>query len=87
MTFAAEDLTPPYGTPLPYAPTMHAADWSVPAPSVHEAPTLRSGATRDWRDASRELEAYICAMFDEANTLPPGPLLTLMAELKRLRGE
>lgn len=82
-----EEHTPPYGTPLPYAPTMHAEQWQVPAPSVHDAPTLRSVATRDWRDASRELEAYLSEMFDAARTLPPGPVLGLMAELRALRGD
>ncbi len=66
-----------------YGPTLE----SVPAPDVKDEPTLRSVQLRTWRQVSRELEVQIAALFDQAGTLPPGPILSLLAELKGMRGD
>lgn len=50
-----------------------------------QPPTLRSRATRSWQDICAELEAEICSVFDDANTLPHARLIKLLAELKLLR--
>jgi hypothetical protein len=42
---------------------------------------------RTWRQASRELEEQIAALFDQAGTLPPAGVIKLMAELRAFRGE
>lgn len=66
-----------------YGPTLE----SVPAPEVKDEPTLRSVQLRTWRQASRELEEQIAALFDQAGTLPPAGVIKLMAELRAFRGE
>lgn len=48
-------------------------------------PTLRSYEGRGWREATADLEVELVRMYDAAHTLPPGPIIALLAELRRYR--
>jgi hypothetical protein len=67
-----------------FAPTIQ-SDVGARADSSGCPPTLRSYEGRGWREATADLEVELVRMYDAARTLPPGPVIALLAELRRYR--
>ena len=67
-----------------FAPTLE-SDVGAPASVGGCPPTLRSYEGRGWREATEDLEVELVRMYDAAHTLPPGPIIALLAELRRYR--